>query len=409
MARVVELQRGRSLESRASWWWRAVVSVALFLGSCGPPESPPEPPSVVVEAIGQREVRVLREFIGTTEGEIDAEVRPQISGYLLSRDYREGTLVKASQLLFEIDARPFRASLDQARGELGRAAASLAKAKQDVARFTPLAREGAVSQQELDNAVQAARAGAAAVDAAEAVVQKAQVELGFTRIASPIDGLVGVSNVQIGDLVDPANPKALTTVSQIDPIVVATPISERDYLRIAERIRASLEQGPRGDGPQLELVLADGSVHPHQGRVVVVGREVDPSTGTILLKSAYANPELTVRPGQYARVRVAAEVLEGALVVPQRAITEMQGTHQVAVLGPDDVVEMRVVELGPRDGSDVVIQKGIAPNERVVVEGIQKVRDGTKVAPQAAVGASSSAKTPPLARSNAGARPRGEP
>jgi membrane fusion protein (multidrug efflux system) len=365
---------------------------------------------VVVESIEKREVRVVREFIGTTEGEIDADVRSQVSGYLLARQYKEGTLVKASQPLFEIDARPFRATLDQARGELARAEAVRAKARQDVARFTPLAREGAVSQQELDNAVQSARAGEASVEAARAVVAKARVELDFTRIVSPIDGLVGVANAQIGDLVDPARPQPLTTVSKIDPIVVATPISEREYLRIAAKIRESLGQGPSTEGgPRLELVLADGSVHPHEGHVAVVGREVDPTTGTILLKSAFPNPDLTVRPGQYARVRVAVEVLKDALVVPQRAVTEMQGTHQVAVIGPDDVVEMRVVKLGPEDGSDVVLQDGVAANERVVVEGIQKVRNGTKVAPQTDVAAPRAGKSAPPDGASSSERPRSEP
>lgn len=376
---------------------------ALGLEGCRREAPPPERPAVVVEPIRRRDVRVQREFIGTTEGDIDADVRAQVSGYLMSRDYREGTLVKTSQVLFQIDARPFRATLDQARGELGRARAALAKSQQDVARFTPLAREGAVSQQELDNAVQAARAGQAAVDSAKAVVEKAQVELGFTRIISPIDGLAGVANAQVGDLVGPQSAKPLTTVSQVDPIRVSTPISERDYLRIAGKVRQSLDQGPTAEGgPQLELVLADGSVHPHPGKVVVVGREVDPTTGTIMLKSAYPNPDLTVRPGQYARVRVTAEVLENALVVPQRAVTEMQGTHQIAVVGPDDVVQMKVVQLGPEDASDVVIQSGVDVADRIIVEGIQKVRNGAKVAPQAAVAAPGPAKNGPTEPSQSG-------
>ena len=377
---------------------RALATPLLFAGilvGCREAAPPPPRPSVVVEPIARRDVRVVREFIGTTEGDVDAEIRAQVSGYLISRDYREGTLVKRSDLLFRIDERPFRAALDQARGDLERARAVLAKSEQDVARFTPLAREGAVSQQELDNAVQAARAGRAAVDAAKAVVDKAQVDLGFTRIISPIDGLAGVANAQIGDLVAPASPKPLTTVSQVDPIRVAIPISERDYLRFAGPIRESLEQGPRADKTELELVLADGSVHPHAGHIVVVGREVDPTTGTILMKGAFPNPGLTVRPGQYARVRVATEVLQAALVVPQRAVTELQGTHQVAVLGSGDVIEMRVVELGPQDGSDVVIQKGLEPGERIVVEGIQKVRNGVQVTPQPAVAAPGSAASGP--------------
>jgi membrane fusion protein (multidrug efflux system) len=341
----------------------------------------------VVSPVVQRDVSVIREFIGTTEGNVDAEIRAQVSGYLISRDYREGALVKRGDLLFSIDARPVRAALDQARGELARARATRSKAEQDVARFTPLARDGAVSQQELDDAVQAARAGKAAVESAQAVVDQAQIEVGFTRIVSPIDGIAGVANAQLGDLVGPTNAKPLTTVSQVDPIRVAMSISERMYMQFAERIRADLEQGPSTDDFPLELVLADGSVHPHRGRVVVTGREVDPSTGTILVKGEFPNPNFTVRPGQYARVRAAIEVLLGALVVPQRAVTEMQGTHQVAVVGEGDVVEMRVVHTGPQDGSDLVIETGLAAGERVVVEGIQKVRNGAKVAPQSAVAA----------------------
>ncbi len=375
-----------------------LVTVLAVLCGCGP-SAPPAPPAipVVVAPVAQRDVRVIREFVGTTEGNVDAEIRAQVSGYLISRDFREGTLVKRGDPLFTIDARPFRASLDQARSELERARAARSKAEQDVARFTPLARDGAVSQQELDNATQAARAGRASVEAAQAMVDQAQIELGFTRIASPIGGIVGVANVQIGDLVGPTVPKPLTTVSQVDPIRVATPISEREYIHFAERIRETLEQGPNNPDLTLDLVLADGSVHPHRGRLVVTGREVDPNTGTILLKSEFPNPDLTVRPGQYARVRAATQVLSGALVVPHRAVTEMQGTHQVAVVGAGDVVEMRVVETGPQDGSDLVIAKGLAAGERVVVEGIQKVRNGAVVAPQSSVAAPGSTQAAPRA------------
>jgi membrane fusion protein (multidrug efflux system) len=368
----------------------AAAVVGIAFAGCGP-SAPSEPPPVpvVAAAVSQRDVRVVNEFIGTTEGNIDAEIRAQVSGYLLSRDYREGTLVKQGDMLFRIDARPFQAALDQARGDLERARAAQAKADQDVARFTPLARDGAVSQQELDNAVQSARAGRALVEAAQAVVDKATVDLGFTQIASPIGGIAGVANAQIGDLVGPTSPKPLTTVSQLDPIRVATPISEREYMRFAERIRETIEgRGARAPAT-LELVLADGSVHPHPGRVVVANREVDPRTGTLLIKSEFPNPDLSVRPGQYARVRAIVDTLSGAVVVPQRAVTELQGTHQVAVVGADDVVQMRVVEPGPQDGSDIVIAKGLSAGERIVVEGIQKVRNGSKVAPQepAAVGA----------------------
>jgi membrane fusion protein (multidrug efflux system) len=376
---------------------RPLIAGVLLLG-CGPgePDAPPPVP-VVVASAAQRDVRVMREFVGTTEGTVDAEIRAQVSGYLISRDYQEGTLVKKGAPLFTIDARPFRAALDGARSELERARAARAKAEQDVARFTPLAQSGAVSQEELDNAIQAARAGRASVEAAQARVEQAQIDVGFTKITSPIDGIVGVAKVQVGDLVGPTG-AALTTVSQVDPIRVSTPISERDYLYFADRIRASIDPDRTAalqPAVPLELVLADGSVHPHTGRVAVTGREVDPTTGTIELKAEFPNPALTVRPGQYARVRAATRVLPKAVVVPQRAVTEMQGTHQVAVVGADDVVQMRVVEPGPQDGSDIVIAKGLSPGERVVVEGIQKVRNGAKVAPQDNVAAPGAAPAAP--------------
>jgi membrane fusion protein (multidrug efflux system) len=399
-----ETKVGRSMRSVTFGFMTAVAGASLACGQGPVAEAPPVP--VEVAPATQRDVRVLKEFIGTTEGAIDAEIRAQVAGYLLSRDYREGALVSKGDLLFRIDARPFRAALDQARGDLERARAVRAKADQDVKRFTPLAADGAVSQQELDNAVQAARAGRAQVDAAQAVVEKARVDLGFTEIRSPIDGIVGVANGQIGDLVGPGDPKPLTAVSQVDPIHVSTPISEREYIRFSELISQTLRGGPFANGQAIELVLADGSVHPHKGRVVVTGREVDPRTGTMQFKSEFPNPDLRVRPGQYARVRATVQTLPAAVVVPQRAVSEMQGTHQVAVVGADDTVQIRVVEVGPQDGSDQVIEKGLSAGERIVVEGVQKVRNGVKVAPLTAVaspapaaaqgGADAKSATPPV-------------
>jgi membrane fusion protein (multidrug efflux system) len=259
---------------------RALIAGALLFG-CGPAEAPAPPPvPVVVAAVGQRDVKVVREFIGTTEGNVDAEIRAQVSGYLISRDYQEGTLVKKGAPLFTIDARPFRAALEGARSDLERARAVQSKAAQDVKRFTPLAKSGAVSQEELDNAIQAERAGRASVEAARARVDQAQIDLGFTKIASPIDGIAGVAKAQIGDLVGPTSPSPLTTVSQVDPIRVSTPISERDYLYFADRIRQTIEPGQVASTPPqipLELVLADGSVHPQKGRVAVTGaRSIPP-------------------------------------------------------------------------------------------------------------------------------------
>jgi membrane fusion protein (multidrug efflux system) len=365
--------------------WAFVLLLAVGCGEAAPPAPPPV--EVVVAAVVQRDVSVTSEWIGTTEGTVDAEIRPQVSGYLLSQDYDEGRLVRAGDLLFRIDPRSYQAALDAARGDLGRAEASLAKARQDVERFTPLVAEGAVSRQELDDAIQARRAGEAAVQTGRAALEKAALDLSFTEIRSPIDGIAGVAEASIGDLVGPGDPEPLTSVSQVDPIVVAFPLSEREYLRFARRIGEAAE-GRAGDGgPALELVLADGSVHPHPGRPIVAGREIDPRTGTILLKGEFPNPGNLLRPGQYARVRGVTEVKRAALLVPQRAVAELQGVFQVAVVGEDDKVELRVIEPGVRDGSLQVVEKGVSAGERVVVEGIQKVRTGTPVAPKPAAAA----------------------
>jgi membrane fusion protein (multidrug efflux system) len=338
---------------------------------------------VVVASVVQRDVPVTSEWIGTTEGIVDAEIRAQVSGYLIARDYEEGRLVRNGELLFRIDPRPFQAALEQAKGELGRAQAALGKARLDVERYTPLVAEGAVSRQELDNAIQARHAGDAAVQTARAAVESAQLDLSFTEIRSPIDGIAGVAVAQLGNLVGPGGPEPLTTVSQVDPIRVSAPISEREYLAFARR-SGDLADAPAEREANLELILADGSVHPERGRAILAGREVDPRTGTILFEGEFPNPGNLLRPGQYARVRAVTETKKGALLVPQRAISELQGVQQVAVVGPDDKVELRVVETGVRDGSLQVIEKGLEAGERVVVEGLQKVRAGSVVAPKPA-------------------------
>jgi membrane fusion protein (multidrug efflux system) len=368
-----EFRTDRGTALRGVWLAAWLVAVA-----CGGGEPPPPPPvEVVVAPVIQQDVPISTEWIGTTEGAIDAEIRAQVSGYLLSRDYREGSDVKKGDLLFRIDPRPYQAALDQAKGDLGRAQAALGKAQLDVARYTPLAAEGAVSQQELDNAVQARRAGEAAVQGASAAVEKAQLDLLFAEVRSPIDGIAGVARAQVGNLVGPSDPNPLTTVSQVDPIHVSVQISEREYLRFAGALK--ILDGPARP-PTLELILADGSVYPHRGTTIVAGREIDPRTGTIEVKGEFTNPEQLVRPGQYARVRAVTETRKGALLVPQRALQETQGVFQVAVVGPDDKVALRVVVPGPTHENLRVIEKGLAAGERVVVEGIQKVRDGTLVA-----------------------------
>jgi len=360
--------------------------------ACSEAAPPPQPVDVVVADVGRRDVPITMEWIGTSEGAVDAEIRAQVAGYLVSQDYAEGTAVQEGGLLFRIDPRPFQAVLDGARGDLERAQAMREKARLDVERYTPLAKEGAVSQQELDNAVQARRAGEAQVQSARATVEKARLELSFTEIRSPIAGIAGVARAQLGDLVGPANPEPLTVVSQVDPIRVSFPLSEREYMRFAEVISEVVEgreTGPRE--ARLELILADGSTWPHRGRVVPAAAGVDSRTGTILMRGEFPNPDRLLRPGQYARVRAVIELREGALVVPQRAISELQGTSQVAVVDSENKVSMRVVEPGPRFESDQVIEKGLEAGERVVVEGIQKLRDGAVVNPKPATEADAAA------------------
>lgn len=365
------------------------TSVFLAIALACSQEAPAPPPiDVVVTDVAVQDVPITMEWIGTTEGAVDAEIRAQVSGYLIARDYEEGTAVAHGALLFRIDPRPYRAALDQARGDLGRAEAFLEKSRLDVERYTPLAEEGAVSQQELDNAIQARRSGEAGVQAARAAAEKARLDLSFTEIRSPIAGIAGVARAQLGNLVGPGDPEPLTVVSQLDPIRVSFPLSEREYLRFAEGIRDAVERRDTGrPEARLELILADGSTWPHAGRAVPAAAGVDPRTGTILVRGEFPNPDRILRTGQYARVRAVTEIRQGALVVPQRAVSELQGVFQVAVVDGDNKVSLRVVEPGPRFESGQVIEKGLEARERVVVEGIQKVRAGALVNPMPAVAA----------------------
>jgi membrane fusion protein (multidrug efflux system) len=361
-----------------------VLVLGAVLGGCSksPPVAPP-PPEVRVAAVVQRDVPIRSEWIGTTQGNINAQIRARVRGYLLARDYTEGRLVKERDVLFTIDRRPYETALAQARAELERAGAVLAKAERDVTRYRPLAAVGAVSQRELDTSVQAAKAGSATVDAARAGVQQAELDLDWTTVRSPITGVAGISEAQIGNLIEPNT--LLTTVSQLDPVKVQFPVSEREYLRFAQGIAVAVQGGVRtGSAAELELVLADGSVYPQRGAFMLPNREVDPKTGAILVQGVFANPDGVLRPGLYARVRAITETKTGALLVPQRAVRELQGAHQVAVVGADDTIDLRPVEVGARVDSLWVIERGLRPGERVVVEGLQKVRQGIKVAVQAA-------------------------
>jgi membrane fusion protein (multidrug efflux system) len=331
---------------------------------------------VLVTRVVRKDVPVVSEWIGTLDGSVNADIRPQVEGYLIRQLYKDGQLVRRGDRLFEIDPRQFRAALAQAQGTLGRAEAQLDRAAKDVERFTPLAAQRAVSQQELDNAVAAERDATAAVAGARAAVQQAALNLGWTSMTSPIDGIVGIATVQVGALVNPQT--VMTTVSTVDPIRVTYSISEREYLREAALINRP-DYATTVRGPALELALEDGSVFPHAGQAARVDRQVDASTGTITIRGFFPNPHNILRPGQYARVRAALEVQKGALLVPQRAVWELQGGYRVAVVGADSKAEVRAVEAGTRVGDLWVIDKGLRPDENVIVVGLQFVQPGMAV------------------------------
>jgi RND family efflux transporter MFP subunit len=380
-----------------------ILGVVAHSGAKPPAQAPPAP-GVQVATVEQKDVPIYGEWIGTLAGQVTADVKAQVTGYLLRRDYTEGSYVTKGQLLFEIDARPFQASLDQAKGQLAQAEAQLTqdqaqlataeanqlKSQLDVDKYAPLAKAEAVSQQDLDDAVQtnvankaqvqsaqaAIGAAKAQIQASQAAVETASINLGFTRIASPIDGIVGIAQAQVGDLVSVSS-GALTTVSTLDPIRDYFTVSEQEYLELRKRFSGSDQQHWK-----LQLILADGTTYPHEGNFYFADRSVDQNTGSIQLAGLFPNPGNVLRPGQYGRVRAVINVRQNALVIPQAAVTELQGSYQVDVVGQDNVVAVRPVQVGEKTGSMWVIQDGLKPGERVVVEGQQVLRPGVRVQPE---------------------------
>ena len=435
----------------------AIIAVAMLLGfarSSKPAQAAPPVLEVGVVQVEQENVPIYSEWIGTTEGMVNAELKAQVTGYLLRQDYKEGSFVKKGQLLFEIDPRPFQAALDQANGQvaqyqgqleqafsqikqaeaqlaqtnsqllqaqarLEQARANQVKTELDVKKYQPLAEQKAVTQQDLDNALQANTVAKAQVDAekagveaaraqmahasaeintaragvatakgqlenAQAAAKTAALNLSFTRIISPIDGIAGMAQAQVGDLVSTtSNP--LTTVSTLDPIKVYFTLSEQDYLRYTKPFLGSAEQSGSLDHLELELILADGTTYPEKGTFYFADRQVDPKTGAIRMAGVFPNPNNGLRPGQYGRVRAITSTQEDALLVPQRAVSELQGTYQVAVVGADNKVSFRPVKVGEKSGSMWVITEGLKPGEVIVAEGTIKVRPGIVVKPVAYV------------------------
>jgi membrane fusion protein (multidrug efflux system) len=339
------------------------------------------PPEVEVAPVAQQDVPVYTECISTLDGFVNAQIQPQVTGYLLKQNYQEGTTVHKGDALFDIDPRPFEAALAKTQGQLAEADAQLGKTKLDVARDTPLAKQSAIPQAQLDNDIQANAAAEALVAAASAQVEQAKLNLEFTKVRSLIDGIAGLAKAQIGDLVGPTT--VLTTVSQIQPIKAYFAISEQEYLKFAERINAVAEGRKRaGEKRTLELILSDGSVYPQKGWVVLADRQVDVKTGTIRLAGAFDNPGSILRPGMFGRVRAVTDIDKGALLVPQRAVVEAQGSYSVVVVGPDDKASIRPVKTGERVDQMWVITEGIKAGEQIIVEGGQKAKEGAPVRPR---------------------------
>ena len=363
----------RELRIYSRLWSFLLPAVVLCGCSSGKPGPAPPPPGVTVFTVLQKDVPVYQEWVGTMAGNIDAEIRPKVEGFLLSKLYSEGSFVKKGQAMFQLDDRQSQAAVQQALGQLEEANAALAQAQIDVKRYTPLVQQKAVSQAELDKATSRQRAATAQVAAAQAVLDNARLNLTWAKVVSPISGIPGIAKVGIGDLMTPNT--IMTTVSAVDPIYVDFSIAEQDYLRFA--------RDKTGRGADLELILGDGTVYPRRGHSLLVNREIDSRTGTIQVRAEFPNPTNVMRPGQYARIRSKTEVRKNALLIPQRAIAELQGIYQVAVVDSENKVTIRVVKTGPQFGDMWVVESGLQPQEQVVVDGLQRLRDGMTVTPSA--------------------------
>jgi RND family efflux transporter MFP subunit len=363
-----------------------LVSAVLLLNGlgCGNGKvraaAPPPPPVVEVAPVIQKDVPVQGEWVGTLQGYVNAQIQPQVTGYLIRQDYREGGLVKKGQLLFEIDPRPFQAVLDQAKGQLAQAEAQKANAELNVKRDVPEAQAHAIPQSQLDTDTQALLAAKASVEADQAAVEQASINLGYTKVTSLIDGIAGINTVQVGNLVGPS--AVLTAVSQVSPIKVYFPISEQEYLRMADGgDPGRVDWLTHASRIPLRLTLADGSTYPHPGKIIFADRQVDTQTGTIQIVGEFPNSGNLLRPGQYARVQAPTGNIEGALLVPQAAVNQQQGTYQVTVVGGDNRAQLRTVQVGPTVGTLWVIASGLKPGERVVAVGADKAKEGGLVNP----------------------------
>ena len=366
----------------SSIYW-AAFSILIAFPACEkrvPEAISAGPPEVLVTEVVEKEVPVFRQFVGTVNGVENAQVRARTEGYLTTIAYQQGGYVKQGDVLFLIDSRPFVAALDQAKGQLEEAQATLLGVELDAKRAKELFQQKVISEQEYTNKTQLYQTKLAAVAAAQAAVEQAQLNLDYTKIVSPLNGIAGQQEAQVGDLVGTGANQVLTTVSQIDPIWFYLPISEQGYWEFADRFKEMMAVPEAKRGEIVELILADGSVYPHKGKFAFLGRQVDPKTGTIQVAVSFPNPELTLRPGQYGLARVEIQKIPNALVVPQRAISQLQGNNQVAVVNPDGKAEIRAVKVGEPYGRDMIqVTEGLKAGEKVIVEGFQRVRQGISV------------------------------
>ena len=348
-------------------------------------------PEVVVTSVIQQDVPLYSDWVGTTQGFVNAQIYPKISGYLIQQTYRDGDVVHAGQLLFQIDPREYQAALDQALGNLAEQQATLKQNQQDLDRDTELYKQQVIPKETFDHITQAFRGSTAQVRAAEAAVETAKLNLEWTKVNSPINGVAGIAKTQVGDLVSPTS--LLTTVSQLDPIKVEFPISEQTYLQFADKINQDPQTRAK-NGPKLEMILSNGSTYKYTGQFYAANRQVNIQTGTIEVQATFPNPDTFLRPGLYAKIRAATDVRHNALLVPQDAVLETQGQYQVAVVGSDNKVTMRTVEVGKQAAGLRIIEKGVSPGERVITEGLQKVHDGMEVNPHVVAAQPAPAGTP---------------
>ena len=340
---------------------------------------PPAPPEVLVTQVISGDVPVTRSWVGTLDGSENADIRARVTGYLQKRDYQEGSFVKEGDLLFEIDPRPFEAALAQAKSELDQVQATQAATQADFERSQDLYNKKVISVQEYENKRQLNQAQVAKSEALQAAAQTAQLNLDYTKISAPVDGIAGLSKANIGDLVGTGSEVTLTTVSKIDPIRLYFPINEQDYKKHASALQKGMQKPESEREATVELVFADGTVYPQKGKFSFVDRQVDPTTGTILVAVNFPNPDHSLRPGQFAKARAAIERISDALLVPERALSELQGSYQVGVIDDNGKAEIRPIKIGPRYNHQVVVMEGLKKGETIIVEGLQNVRPGMNV------------------------------